>query len=228
MGIPKEENPFLGYRAIRYCLDHPEIFKPQLAAILRASACGDVQLMLPMIASIEEVRRAKSLIEEVKAELTAKNLPYSPSIKVGIMMETPAAAEMAEKLATMVDFFSIGTNDLTQYLFAADRNNLLVSSVGSYYHPALLRTVQRICKAAAAANIAVDICGQAGELPLLVPLWVAMGVDALSVSIPSITRMRRQINNLTRKDCERLLASALQLDTAAEVQAYLEEEYHDC
>ncbi len=222
LGIPPEENPFLGYRAIRYCLDHPEIFKPQLAAILRAAALGPVRLMLPMVAAAGEVARAKEIVAAVRRELEDRGTTAGP-VPVGIMVETPAAAVMADQLAGLVDFFSIGTNDLTQYLFAADRNNARVASLNSYFQPALLRMVERICRCAHEKGIEVGICGQAGEVEQLIPLWVGMGVDELSVSIPSIPRVRRRISRCDTAACRELAGRALACISEAEVRKEVEQ-----
>ncbi len=221
LGISPEENPFLGYRAIRYCLDHPEIFRPQLAAILRAAAFGPVQLMLPMIAATGEVERAKEAIDGVRKELEERGSATGP-VSVGVMMETPAAAVMAEQLAEMVDFFSIGTNDLTQYLFAADRNNAQVAALNSYFQPALLRVVEHICRCAHEKGVEVGICGQAGEVEQLIPLWVGMGVDELSVSIPSIPRVRRRIKGCDTAACRELVERVLQCSSDTEVRKEVE------
>lgn len=222
LGIPPEENPFLGYRAIRYCLDHPEIFKPQLAAILRAAALGPVRLMLPMVAAAGEVAQAKEIVAAVRRELEDRGTAAGP-VPVGIMVETPAAAVMADQLAGLVDFFSIGTNDLTQYLFAADRNNPRVASLNSYFQPALLRMVERICRCAHEKGIEVGICGQAGEVEQLIPLWVGMGVDELSVSIPSIPRVRRRISRCDTAACRALVNRALACISEAEVRKEVEQ-----
>lgn len=226
LNIPKEENPFLGYRAIRYCLEHEELFMEQIAAILRAGKGRNVQLMLPMISAIEELEDAKKLINKTKYRLDKENINYG-NIKVGMMVETPAAAILSDRFSTKVDFFSIGTNDLTQYLFAADRNNEKVSKLNSYYQPALLRTIKMICDNANKHKIEVDICGQAGEIRELIPLWVGMGIDNLSVSIPSITKVRRIINNCKKATCEKLLEKVLLLDTAQEIEKILKEEGYD-
>ena len=222
LGIPPEENPFLGYRAIRYCLDHPEILKPQLAAILRAAALGPVRLMLPMVAAAGEVVQAKEIVAAVRRELEDRGTAAGP-VPVGIMVETPAAAVMADQLAGLVDFFSIGTNDLTQYLFAADRNNARVASLNSYFQPALLRMVERICRCAHEKGIEVGICGQAGEVEQLIPLWVGMGVDELSVSIPSIPRVRRRISRCDTAACRELAGRALACISEAEVRKEVEQ-----
>jgi phosphotransferase system enzyme I (PtsI) len=223
LNIPQEENPYLGYRAIRYCLDHPEIFKPQISALLRAACEGNVDVMIPMVATVSELERTETMIREVKNELAQTGTPHS-NVRLGMMIETPAAAIMADRFAGMVDFFSIGTNDLTQYLFAADRNNGQVASLNNYCHPALLRLIKYVCDCSRAHDIEVDICGQAGEMELLIPLWVAMGVHNLSVSIPSVTQVRRLVCQCERGACQSLLERVLALNTAEEAETLLREE----
>lgn len=223
LNIPAEDNPFLGYRAIRYCLDHPEFFKSQLSAILRAGIHGKVQMMLPMVSDLSEVERARELIDEVKQELDREGIKYG-DVAVGMMVETPAAAVMADCFAKAVDFFSIGTNDLTQYLFAADRNNEKVASLNSYYHPALLRMMDYISRCAHENGIEVDICGQAGEVEELIPLWIGMGIDNLSVSIPSIPRVRRAISRCSFQECQELVKQVLHLSSDKEVKKFMREE----
>jgi phosphotransferase system enzyme I (PtsI) len=221
LGIPKEDNPFLGYRAIRYCLDHRELFRTQLSAILRAGAYGNVQLMFPMIAKPEELALARAELALVMADLSARGVPYDRGIRIGMMVETPAAAMDAGRFADKVDFFSIGTNDLTQYLFAADRTNARISHLNSCFQPALLRAVNHLAECARAAGIEADICGQAGEVPELVPLWVCMGINNLSVSTPEITRVRRSICEADRGLCRRLLGRVLESDTEQAVRQAL-------
>lgn len=223
LNIPEEDNPFLGYRAIRYCLDHPEVFHVQLAAILRAAAYGPVQLMLPMISTVTEVERARKAVETVKAELSGRGIKGG-DVLLGMMVETPAAAVMADCFAQAVDFFSIGTNDLTQYLFAADRNNAKVAALNSYFHPALLRMVGHVCSCAHRNGIEVDICGQAGEIDELIPLWVGMGVDNLSVSISSIPRVRRTISRCASEKCGELAERAMRMRSDDEVKHFIKEE----
>lgn len=221
--IPEEENPFLGYRAIRYCLDHPEIFDVQLSAILRAAVYGPVQLLLPMIATVTEVRNAKLAVERVRKTLAERNVQYG-TVTVGIMVETPAAAILADQFAEEVDFFSIGTNDLTQYLYAADRNNANVAALNSYFQPALLTMVAHICECAHKHGIEVDICGQAGEVSELIPLWVGMGVDNLSVSIPSIPMVRKLIAGCDTQKCRALVNQVLQFHSDEMVRNKMREE----
>ncbi len=224
LGIGEEENPFLGYRAIRYCLEHEEIFRAQIEAALRASAYGNLKIMLPMISTIEELRKARAMIDDVREKLVASGVSDIPKAQVGVMVETPAAALMADRFAQEADFFSIGTNDLTQYTFAADRNNEKVAHLSSYFEPALLRLVSNICKQAGKNGIEVDICGQAGEVDELIPLWVGMGVDNLSVSIPSIMRVRRTISRCDYKKCKELVDEILDLSTQDEVREVLRKE----
>ena len=219
--IGKEDNPFLGYRAIRYSLDTPEVFKAQIKAIVRASAQGNVEMMFPLITTIDEIRRAKALVSEVFNELDKGNVAYNKDMKIGIMIETPAAAFDSARMAREVDFFSIGTNDLAQYLFAADRTNAKVLELNSYFQPTLLRTMAQVADSAHEAGIVVDICGRAGEVLELIPLWIAMGIDNVSVSIPEITRVRRKITQTDKAASVKLLDKVLQCDTAGEVQAML-------
>lgn len=221
LGIPQEENPFLGYRAIRYCLEHRDLFYAQLSAILRASAYGKVQIMFPMITNLEELAVARKAVEQVMEDLSERNISFDREIKLGMMMETPAAAMDAERFAGKTDFFSIGTNDLTQYLFAADRTNEMVSKLNSYFQPSLLRAVNHIVRSAHVAGIEVDICGQAGEIPELVPLWIGMGMENLSVSISAITKVRQIICNADKLACEQLLGEVLDMDTEREVREKL-------
>lgn len=223
LNIQEEENPFLGYRAIRYCLEHPEVFRVQIAAILRAAKYGPVQLMLPMIAAVTEIEQARKEIEAVKADLNSRGVEIG-EVSLGMMVETPAAAVMADRFAQLVDFFSIGTNDLTQYLFAADRNNEKVASLNSCFQPALLRVIDHVCRSAHRNGIEVDICGQAGEVEELIPLWVGMGVDNLSVSIPSIARVRRKISRCDAAECRALAEQALQFHSDDEVKNLMREE----
>lgn len=221
MDIGNEDNPFLGYRAIRFCLDHPEIFKPQIAAILRTGALGNVRMMLPMITGKTEISAAKQIVGQVKEELAARGERFDADMKIGVMVETPAAIFDAGILAKEADFFSIGTNDLAQYLFAADRTNVKVAALNSYYQPTLLRAVHYVVSAAHAAGIEAHICGQAAETESLIPLWIAMEVDELSVSIPQITAVRRRVCNTKKSECTGLLNTVLLLETAEEVERAL-------
>ena len=192
---PEEENPFLGWRGIRMSLDVPELFKPQLRAILRAAAVGNLKLMFPMIADIEELRAAKEILEECQKELEREGAEIGP-VEVGIMVETPAAAACAEKLAKEVSFFSIGTNDLVQYTLAADRGNERLRRLQSADHPAVLKFIRYTCEAAEEAGIWVGVCGEAAGEPELIPKLVKFGVTELSMSAPSIPRAKKIVSEL--------------------------------
>ncbi|WP_181703925.1 phosphoenolpyruvate--protein phosphotransferase [Chthonobacter albigriseus] len=187
--FPHEENPFLGWRGIRMCLDRPDFFKTQLSAILRAAAVGNVKIMFPMVVEAAEIRRAKALIEDCAMELRAQGIAHG-SPGVGVMLETPAAALMADELAEEVEFFSIGTNDLTQYVMAADRMNPRVAHLNRADHPAVLKAVEIVCRAAEKAGIWVGVCGEAAARPDLIPTFIKLGVRELSMSPPSIPRAK--------------------------------------
>lgn len=217
-----EPNPFMGCRAIRYCLGHPEIFKSQLAAILRAAADSDIRVMFPMIATIEELRQAKGLVEQVKDELRAAGQAFREDIPIGMMVEIPSAAIMADRFIREVDFFSIGTNDLLQYLCSADRGNPQTAYLNDPCEPALLRMVNEVIRQANQAGKEVSICGQTAQDPLLVPLWLAMGVDKLSVSAVNVLALRQQIAGVDCGAWRQRLEQILALPGAAEVRACLD------
>lgn len=219
LGIPKEANPFLGLRAIRYCLRQPDLFKTQIKALYLASSAGNLKIMLPMIATVNEVRNAKKLIEEVRAELKAEGKDFAP-LPLGIMIEIPAAALMADILAEEVDFFSIGTNDLIQYTMAVDRMNANISDLYSYYDPAFLRLLHLIAKVAKEKKIWLGMCGDVAGDPLLAPYLIALGFNELSVTPPRVLALRREIKSL-RRDNEALINAILTAKTAAEVQSIL-------
>ena len=220
--MQKEENPFLGFRAVRYCLANPDQYKVQLRALLRASAFGDVKIMIPLVTCVEEVRAVKALVEECKAELTAEGVEFDENIEVGIMVETPAASLIADKLAQEADFFSIGTNDLIGYTMCADRGNDSISNLYQVYYPAVLRSLKNIIENGAAAGIMVGMCGEAAADPLLEPLLIAWGLEEFSMSAPSILRARKTISQWTKAECDELAEKALSLTTAEEVKALLE------
>src|SRR5215216_4281060 len=192
---PEEENPFLGWRGIRMSLDVPELFKPQLRAILRAAAVGNMKLMFPMIADIEELRAAKEILEECQKELEREGAKIGP-VEVGMMVETPAAAVCAEELAKEVSFFSIGTNDLVQYTLAADRGNERLRRLQSADHPAVLALIRQTCEAAGAAGIPVGVCGEAAGEPEMIPKLVELGVTELSMAAPQIPRAKKVVSEL--------------------------------
>jgi phosphotransferase system enzyme I (PtsI) len=221
LDIKKEDNPFLGYRAIRLCLDRISFWKVQLRALLRASVFGNIHIMYPMIVSMEELYQAKKILEEVKAELRNEGIAFNETIPVGMMMETPAAALMADIFAQEVDFFSIGTNDLIQYTMAVDRMNGRVAHLYSQYDPAVLRFIKRIVESAHQNGILAGICGEAAADEKLLPFWVGLGVDELSMSPVSILDIRGRIQGLVKSDCEDSVTKILALKTAGEIEEYL-------
>lgn len=223
LNIEEEMNPFLGYRAIRICLVDTELFKTQLRAILRASAYGKAKIMFPMIARVEEVQRAKVVLSEVMAELSAEGIPYDTAIPVGIMIEVPSAAMMADALIEEVDFFSIGTNDLTQYTLAADRMNENLGDLYSTYEPAVLRLIHKVIEAGNNAGKMVGMCGEAASDSKLIPLWLGMGMDEFSVSPSKILATRYHIRKLTKASLDSLVTSVLTAKSRSEVQLILEQ-----
>lgn len=198
--LPHEDNPFLGFRAIRMTLSHPEIFRPQLRAILRAAAYGDVRIMFPMIGSMDQLREAKALLREQEQTLQAEGVPTGP-VKVGMMVEIPAAAVLAEEFAKEVDFFSIGTNDLTQYTLAVERGNAAVAHLYAPEHPAVLRLIAMTAQAAAERHIPCGMCGEAAGDPKLAPAFVGMGVNELSMSPRRVPAVRKLLSELTMDEC---------------------------
>ena len=224
MGLEKDENPFLGYRAIRFCLDRKEdIYKPQLRALLRASAFGNIKIMVPMVTCIEEYREAKSLIEELKKELEEKNIAFNRDIQVGIMVETAAASLMADVFAKEVDFFSIGTNDLTQYTMSVDRGNDKVSYLYSTFNPAVLRSIKHVISCAKEAGIMVGMCGEAAGDPMMIPLLLAFGLNEFSMSASSVLRARKMINSYSMEELKAVADKAMSFVTAKEVEDYMKE-----
>ena len=222
MDLPKEENPFLGYRAIRYCLNNPEEYKVQLRALLRASAFGDVKIMVPLVTCIDEIRKVKALVEECKKELDARGVKYNPDIEIGTMVETPAASLIADVLAAECDFFSIGTNDLIGYTMCADRGQDKVAYLYNPYQPAVLRSLQRIIGEANKAGIMVGMCGEAAADPLFIPVLIGFGLDEFSVSAPSILKARRIISQWTKEEADALVEKIMTFKTDAEVKAALQ------
>lgn len=222
MGLEKDENPFLGYRAIRFCLDRKEdIYKPQLRALLRASAFGNIKIMVPMVTCVEEYREAKALIEELKVELDAKGVAYNKDIQVGIMVETAAASLIADLFAKEVDFFSIGTNDLTQYTMSVDRGNDKVSYLYSTFNPAVLRSIRHIISCAREAGIMVGMCGEAASDPLMIPLLLAFGLNEFSMSASAILYSRKLITNYSTKELQAVADKAMSFATTKEVEDYM-------
>jgi len=217
--LPAEANPFLGWRAIRISLAMPEFFKVQLRAILRAAMHGPVLVMFPMIATVEEVVQAQTLLAEATAELAAQGVPHAASIPAGIMVEVPSAAVIADQLAPLVDFFSIGTNDLTQYTFAADRGNARVAAVGDPLHPAVLRQIARVIDAAHTAGKWVGLCGELAGRPEGIPILLGLGLDEFSMSATSIPAAKARLARLSVPDAQRLALRVLDLPDAGAVKA---------
>lgn len=224
LGLQKDENPYLGYRAIRLCLDRrDDIFRPQLRAILRASAYGTIRIMIPMVTAVEEYREARELIEVIKKELDAEGISYDREIPVGIMVETAAASLMADIFAKEADFFSIGTNDLTQYTLSVDRGNDKVSYLYSSFHPAVLRSIRHIIECGHKEGIMVAMCGEAAGDPLMIPLLLAFGLDEFSMSASSVLRARKCITGYSVKELKKVAETAMSFATAAEVEQYMKE-----
>ena len=221
LGLKKEENPFLGFRAVRYCLKNSEMFKTQLRALLRASAYGDLQIMIPLVTGVDEVRQVKALIREIQAELDEKVIAYNKDIKVGVMIETPSAAILADVLAKEADFFSIGTNDLTGYTMAVDRGNADVAYLYSAFSPAVLRMLRHIISEGKKAGIPVGMCGEAAADPLLIPLLISFGLDEYSVNPASLLATRREISRWSKQEADRIAESVMALETEKQIVSEL-------
>ena len=217
--IADELNPFLGWRAIRLCLEHIDIFKTQLRAILRASAIGNIKIMFPMISGLEELRRAKAVLAECKDELRRSGIPFGEEIEVGAMIEIPSAAICANALAPEVDFFSIGTNDLIQYTLAVDRVNEKLAHLYEPTHPAILRLLKMIAEAAHANHIWVGVCGEMAGDVALIPLLLGLGMDELSAGATLVPRVKRAVQSLAIPECRELVEETLKLNTASEILA---------
>ncbi len=222
LNMEKEENPFLGYRAIRYSLDRPDVFRAQLRALLRAGAeHHNIKIMLPLVTSVEEVRSAKTLLEDCKAQLAKEGLPFDEKIPLGIMVETPAAALTSDLLARESDFFSIGTNDLTQYTMAVDRGNAKVENLYTTFHPAVLRSIRSIISAAKEAGIPVGMCGEAAADECMIPLLLAFGLDEFSVSASRVLATRKAIAGWRETAARHAAEEAMRLSDAAGIEGYL-------
>jgi phosphotransferase system enzyme I (PtsI) len=220
--IAPEMNPFLGNRALRYCLLNPETFRTQLRALLRASVFGKLAIMFPLVSSLEEIREAKAILESVRAELLAEHQKISSAIEIGVMIEVPSAAIMADQIAKEVDFMSIGTNDLIQYTCAVDRMNESVGHLYDTYHPAVLRLVNQVVKAGREAEIWVGMCGEMAGTPDLIPVLVGMGLYEFSMSPASILRARRVVRSLNYSEAQKLATRVLNLSTSAEIRGLLQ------
>ncbi len=222
LNIPKEENPFLGYRAVRISLQRRDLFLPQLKAILRAGVYGKAAIMIPMIINVSEFKKVKEFIEEAKLELTHEGKKYSDDVQVGIMVETPAAAVMTPVLAKYVDFFSIGTNDLVQYTLAVDRGNANISYLYNHFNPAVLRLVQRTITSARENGIWAGMCGEMASDPNAAVLLMAMGINELSMSAPSIPRVKEKIRSISSVKAKEVLADVMAMEDGDEIKAYLQ------
>jgi phosphotransferase system enzyme I (PtsI) len=221
LDIGREENPFLGFRALRYCLSHQDIFRLQLRALLRASVHGNLKIMFPMVTNLTEVQMAYACLEEARQELLREGTRVSDDIEIGIMVETPAAAMISEILAKEVDFFSIGTNDLTQYTLAVDRHNEKVAPMYDSFHPAVIKLIERTVASAHAAGIWVGLCGEMAGDPLAVPLLLGLGLNELSMNAPAIPWVKEKVRCFTMRAAEDIARQALELKTGTEVRQFL-------
>lgn len=219
--MKKEDNPFLGFRAVRYCLHRKDIYRTQLRALLRASAFGDIRIMVPLVTCVDELRQVKAMVEDIKKELRTENINYNAKIKIGVMIETAAASIVADLFAKEADFFSIGTNDLTQYTMCVDRGNKDVAYLYSVYNPAVLRSIKRIIECAVKEKIPVGMCGESAADPLLIPLLIAFGLNEYSVSPTSVLATRKVISQWSREEAMVLADKAMKLSTEKEVAALL-------
>ena len=220
LDLPSEMNPFLGYRAIRISLNRPDIFKVQLRALLRASAFGDIHIMYPMIASVEEVKQANAMLDECKEELTAEGKEFNKDIKVGIMIEVPAAAVISPILAKYVDFFSIGTNDLCQYTLAVDRMNESIGSLYQPLHPGVLRLIKHVIDASHEQGKFTGMCGELASDPVATMILLGLGLDEFSMTASSIPLIKNILRSVSKAECEEVANKALTMDTAEEITAY--------
>ncbi|MEE0855956.1 MAG: phosphoenolpyruvate--protein phosphotransferase [Ruminococcus sp.] len=221
LGLAKEDNPFMGFRAIRYCLKNRDMFKSQIKAILRASAFGDIRIMFPLITAVEELRAGKELVEEAKADLKVSGIGFDENIQVGVMTETAASGVIADLLAKESDFFSIGTNDLTGYTMAADRGNSDVGYLYSPFQPSVLRMIKSIIENGRSAGISVGMCGEAAANPMMIPLLISFGLTEFSVSAPSVLKVRKCISKWTKAEADTIAQKVMEMSTEAEITAYL-------
>lgn len=221
LNIPPEENPFLGYRAVRISLERRDLFLPQLKAILRAGVYGKAAIMIPMIINIAEFKKVKEFIEEAKLELSHEDKKFAENVQVGIMVETPAAAIMAPAFAKYVDFFSIGTNDLVQYTLACDRGNASIAPLYNHFNPAVLRLIKRTAEAAKETGIWCGMCGEMASDPYASVLLLAMGFTELSMSAPSIPRVKEKIRSISSIKAKELLADVMKMEDGDEIRQYL-------
>lgn len=223
LNIPHEDNPFLGYRAIRISLNRRDLFMPQLKAILRAGVYGRAAIMAPMIVSVDEILRLRSFVREAMQELEDEGKEYSKTVQIGIMVETPAAAVMTPIFAKYVDFFSIGTNDLVQYTLSVDRVNPNVGYLYNHFHPAVLQLIQRTIKSASDRGIWSGMCGEMASDPYAAVILMAMGITELSMSAPSIPRVKEMLRSVTYEEAQKHLAKVMEMETGEQVLKYLHE-----
>ncbi|MDB5011937.1 MAG: ptsP [Daejeonella sp.] len=223
LNLPAEQNPFLGYRAIRICLDRKDLFLAQLKAILRASVYGDLKIMFPMISSLQELRAAKAMVGDAKNELVSENIPFNGKIEIGMMIEIPSAAIMADLFAKEVDFFSIGTNDLCQYTLAADRMNPQVEKLYDPFNPAVLRLISYVIEQANLHHIHVAMCGEMASDPLATQLLLGMGLDEFSMSPSAIPFIKREIINNSMIKAREVTEKVMKMDNSASIIQYLQE-----
>ena len=223
LDTPPEANPFLGWRGIRICLDTPELFKTQLRALLRAGACGEVQILLPMISNLDELQRARALLEEAKYELRAEGRSFAEDCKLGIMVEVPSMALMADRFASEVDLLSLGTNDLTQYTLAVDRGTSKVAGLYEPYHPAVLRLAKMVCDSGRRAGTAVSICGEMAGDPLATALLIGLGLERLSLSPGLIPEVKEVIRAISAAQAREVAVACLEMRTGKEVRQHLED-----
>ena len=219
--MPVEENPFLGWRAIRVCLDRLELFRPQLRAILRATAHGDVRILLPLVNDVDEVVRVRELLSEEEDSLKRDGIPFFSGYKLGCLIETPAAALDSVELARHCDFFSIGTNDLVQYTLAVDRTNAKLSHLYNPFHPSVIRQLHQVSRASRAAGIEVSVCGEMAANPLGAFLLLGLDITALSVTWPSLPEVKKAIRSFRIEDARQAARKALAAPTSAEVTQVL-------
>jgi len=216
--ISNEENPFLGYRAIRFCLDHPEIFHTQLSAILKASYYGNIHIMIPMICSVSEIIQVKEILEKLKRKLQKKGIPFNKKIKIGAMIEIPSAALTSDIISKEVDFLSIGTNDLIQYTLAVDRNNVKISHLLDPFHISVLKLIKFTIDAAHKNNIPVHICGESAADPLSAVIYVGMNIDELSMSAIAIPEIKKLIRSIKYSDAKKLVKTIMEMETSDEIR----------
>jgi len=221
LDLGKEANPFLGWRAIRMCLDRPDFFKTQLRALLRASPGHDLRIMFPMIATLDEVRRSKALLAEARQEVLAAGHPVADKIQVGIMVEIPAAAQMADLFAKEVDFFSVGTNDLTQYTMAAERTSEKMAYLADPCHPAVVRQIKRVIEEGHKAGIWIGVCGEMAGDPEAAPILLGLGLDEFSLAAPGIPHLKAVLREWSYRDAQKIAAEIINLENGQAVREHV-------